>query len=788
MTRKHKLYVLGFALLTLVAPVTYQIDRAAQSLPKLDGEARLPGLSSPVTVEFDHLAIPTVTAQNREDAHRALGLLHARDRLFQMDLMRRKAAGRLAEIFGEKALPLDKKQRAYQFEAAARAVAAQLPEPQRRALDAYAAGVNQHLADAKEFPPEFRALRYRPEPWRPEDSLLVAFGMFQTLGAQEEEDERMLTVMERTLPPDVAAFLTPDSDEYTHALLGGPDSRRPARPVPVGAIAKLIEESGGQKLSLAAVREEPAPVGSNNWAVNGGKTADGRAILADDMHLPLGVPNVWYRARLRYAGLDVSGVTLPGVPLVVVGSNGRIAWGFTNIEGDFLDLVKLDINPANPAEYRAPDGWRRFDTHTETIAVQDGPPVAVELKSTAWGPVSPEPLLGGTVAVRWAALDPVAVNLGLMDLDAAATLESAMAVLNRAGAPPQNALLADERGRIGWTYMGYIPRRKGLDGSVSRSWADGAAGWEGYIPPDELPRLIDPPEGYLATANQRTVGKDYPYVIGHGFANGYRAHRIAERLAAKDQLTERDLLDVQLDTTSEFYEFYRRLALETLEGEADPELADAAESIRQWNGRLDPDSLGIGLLVRWRKDLAQAVFAPLVSRCVKAQPGFAYQWRKQETPLRALLSQRLPDTLPDRRQGDWRTFLLAVLRQSVAGLKREHEGKRLSGLPWGEVNVVRVQHPFSKAMPVAGRLLDMPEVPGACNGFCVKVLHGVHGGSERLVVSPGHPGDGILHMPGGQSGHPFSPHYRDQQPAWAAGRPLPFLPGEVAHTLRLQAK
>ncbi|MGZ8219670.1 penicillin acylase family protein [Methylomagnum sp.] len=785
MTRKHTLYVLGFALLALIAPVTYQIDRAAQSLPKLDGEARLPGLAAPVAVEFDNLAIPTVTAQNREDAHRALGLLHARDRLFQMDLMRRKSAGRLAEIFGAKALPVDQTQRAYQFEPAARAIVAHLPPEQRRALDAYTAGINQHITTAKEVPPEFRALHYRPEPWRPEDSLLVALGMFQTLGAQEEQDERMLTVMARTLPPEVVAFLTPDSDEYTRALLGGPDSRRPAQPVPAQAITQLIGESDGQRLSLAAVREEPAPIGSNNWAVNATKTADGRAIVADDMHLPLGVPNVWYRARLNYAGLDVSGVTLPGVPLIVVGSNGHVAWGFTNIEGDYLDLVKLDINPANPAEYRAPDGWRRFETHAETIAVKDGSPVTAEVKSTVWGPVSPEPLLGEAVALHWAALDPQAVNLGLMDMDAAATLETAMAVLNRAGTPPQNALLADERGRIGWTYMGFIPRRTGLDGSVSRSWADGAADWNGYIPPDELPRLIDPPEGYLATANNRTLGKAYPYVVGHGFANGYRAHRIGERLAAKAKLTEQDLLDVQLDTTSEFYEFYRRLALEILAGETDPELADAAEAIQHWNGKLDPDSLGVGLLVRWRGDLAKAVFAPLVSRCAQAEPGFAYQWRKQETPLRALLSQRLPDTLPDRRQGDWRTFLRATLRQSVAELQREHEGARLSGLPWGKVNVVRVQHPFSRAVPVAGWLLDMPETPGACNGFCVKVLHGLHGGSERLVVSPNHPGDGILHMPGGQSGHPFSPHYRDQQPAWVAGKPLPFLPGKAEHKLSL---
>ena len=788
MTPKRILYVLGFALLALVAPLAYQIDRAARSLPALDGPARLKGLSAPATVEFDRLAVPSVDAPNRADAYRILGYLHARDRLFQMDLMRRKAAGRLAEVFGAKAMPVDRAQRIFQFQRAAEIIVARLPAEQRAVLTAYTAGINAHLENAPEVPPEFRLLHYRPEPWRPEDSLLVALGMFQTL-TDQERDERMLTAMDRLLPPEVTAFLTPDTDEYTHVLLGGDESRRPARPVPAEAIARLIGEAKGSTFSLASVQPEPVSLGSNNWAVNGSKTADGRAILADDMHLPLGVPNIWYRVRLRYAGLELSGVTLPGVPVVVAGGNGHVAWGFTNVDGDYLDLVKLEVNPAEPAEYRTPEGWRRFEIRRETIAAKDGPPAAIELKGTIWGPVSPEPLLGESVAIHWTALSPEAVNLGLMDMDRADSLERALAVLNRAGAPPQNAVLADEKGRIAWTYMGFFPRRFGFDGSVSRSWADGRAGWDGFIPPEELPRVIDPQEGFLATANNRTLGKGYPYVIGHGFSYGYRAYRIRQQLGATDKLTERDLLALQLDTASEFYEFYRRLALELLADDSargDSVLADAERAIRRWNGRLDPDSLGIGLLVRWRKDLAQAVFAPLVSRCAVAMPDFAYQWREQETPLRALLTERLPETLPDPRQSDWTGFLRASLRQSIAGLKIEQGVARLEDLPWGRINAVRVRHPFSRAVPAAGWLLDMPEIAGACNGFCLRVLHGVHGASERLVVSPAHPEDGILHMPGGQSGHPLSPHYRDQQRAWMDGTPLPFLPGKAEHKLQLE--
>lgn len=787
MTLRRLLYVLGFVFLALIAPIAYQVDRAAQSLPVLDGEAKLPGLAAPAAVEFDGLAIPTVDAQSREDAYRILGLLHARDRLFQMDLMRRKSAGRLAEILGERALPVDRAQRMYQFQKVAESIVGQLPSEQQAALKAYTDGVNAHIKSAQEFPPEFRFLHYRPEDWRPEDSLLVALGMFQTLSDQER-DERMLTAMDRLLPPEVTAFLTPDTDEYTQTLLGGDESRRPPRPVPAESIAKLVDEARGRSLKLSSVEPEPMSIGSNNWAVNGTKTADGRAMIADDMHLPLGIPNVWYRARLRYAGREISGVTLPGVPVVVVGSNARVAWGFTNVDGDFLDLVKLEINPADPSEYRTPDGWRRFETRTEAIRVKDGEPAEVALKSTVWGPVSPETLGGEPVALRWTALDPKAVNLGLLDMDGANTLETAMAVLNRAGAPPQNVVLADDRGRIGWTYMGFFPNRKGLDGSVSLSWADGRAGWEGYIPPEALPRLIDPPGGYIATANNRLLGKGYPYAIGHSFSHGYRAYRIRQQLAAKNPLTEADLLALQLDTTSEFYEFYRRLALALLEHETarkDPVLVEAELVIRQWNGRLDPDSRGIGLLVRWRKDLAEAVFAPLVNRCTEQVPDFSYRWREQETPLRALLSERIPQTLPDRRYADWQNFLLAALKQSIVDLQRENGATRIGDLTWGRVNTVRIRHPFSRAAEPAGWVLDMPETPGACNSFCLKVLHDIHGASERLVVSPGHPEDGILHMPGGQSGHPFSPHYRDQQGAWMEGRPLPFLPGKTEHRLKL---
>jgi len=787
MRTRHRLYVAGFFLLLAVAPIAYQIDRAAQSLPALDGEFPLAGLSQPARIEFDGLAVPMVHAATREDAYRVLGYLHARDRLFQMDLQRRKSAGRLAEIWGETALNLDRKQRLYRFAEAAAAALAHLIPAERAVLTAYAEGVNAVIAGAREFPPEFRLLHYRPEPWQPSDSLLVAATMFQTLTGQEADD-RMLTVMRECLPESVTAFLTPDTDDYQHTLVGGPDSWRPARPVPVEDIARLIGESGQSGVDAAWVNPEATNLGSNNWAVSGAKSLDGRAMIANDMHLSLGVPNVWYRAHLRYAGRQLSGVTLPGLPLVVVGSNAHVAWGFTNLNADVQDLVRLELKPDDPDRYRTAEGWRPFDVITETIAVRDAAPHQLRLRGTIWGPVLENTLLDSPVALRWSALDPAAVNLRLLDMDSAATLEDAMFTLNRFGAPPQNAVIADEQGHIGWTLTGFLPRRRGLDGSRAENWSAGDKGWEGYLEPDQMPRLIDPPEGFIATANQRVTGRNGSPLIGHNFAHGYRAFRIRQRLAEQSRLRESDLNAIQQDTVSEFYEYYRRLALSVLASatwSTEPELAEIEAAVREWDGRMEPESVGIVLLVSWRASLAKAILKPLLHRCKQADPAFTYQWREMETPLRALLRQGVPSLLRQNGQ-QWSDFLLATLRQAASDIKHDHEVDDLRQMTWGRANIVRIQHPISRAASWAGLILDMPAVPGACNSNCVKVLYDRSGATERLVVSPSHMADGLLEMPGGQSGHPLSNHFRDQQTAWETDHMQNFLPGPPEHHLVLK--
>ncbi|MGZ8172172.1 MULTISPECIES: penicillin acylase family protein [Methylobacter] len=762
-----------------------------RSMPQLDGTVQLDRLTAEVRVQTDAHGMPVINAANRVDAVRALGYVTARDRLFQMELMRRKSAGRLAEIFGDMALDSDIKARTYGFHREAKAILAKLPPAHQQYLQSYADGVNRYMAESGKLPFEFTVLGYQPGPWTPEDSLLVVLGMCENLTAGEERGERMLSVMEKTLPDAAMRFLTPDTDFYTEQLQKQAESLRPAQVIPVEALATALAHPSSDKTPLAQlVQQSDLMVGSNAWAVGGKKTWDGRAILANDMHLGISVPNTWYRIELNYGAVHAAGLTLPGTPLLIAGSNRHIAWGATNLSGDFLDLVRLEINPANPDQYRAGEQWQRFDEYPETIIVKGSAAKQIVVKQTRWGPVANQALLDQPVAIHWTALDADAFNLNLFDLEQGETLEQAVTIVNSSGGPQLNILLADDKGSIAWTVMGKIPKRFGNDGLVSRSWADGRVGWNGYVEPEDLPRVIDPPEGILASANDRRFGKNYPYVIGHQFGNGYRAYRITRQLTQMPRIGEWAMFDLQLDTESEFYVFYQQLALNSLTKEAvaaQPDLAEVRDYLLAWNGRADIGSLGFALLVEFRKQLIEAVFTPLLSASRDADKNFSYSWTYIDTPLQALLNEKPPRALPDTAHyRNWDDFILGQLKHGLQQVQAQHPGVALMELNWGEQNKVKQSHPFSKALPILSDLLDMPSeaLPGC--GFCVRAAGPGFGASERLVVSPGHFEDAILHMPGGQSGQPLSPYYRDQQDYWLKGLSMPLTAGKPEHMLLLQ--
>ncbi len=556
--------------------------------------------------------------------------------------------------------------------------------------------------------------------------------------------------------------------------MGGTGSRRFSQASPVQAWAALPDVEG--HLALNRVDAENVVAGSNNWVVAGTKTTDGRAIVANDMHLGLGVPNVWYRAELKYQDRHIYGVTLPGVPAVVVGGNDDVSWGFTNVTADLVDLIRLELAPDNPNTYRTPQGWREFDRHAETIHVKEAADIEITLQDTVWGPVSDQPLLGQPVVIKWTALERHAVDLGLMDMDSAHTTQQAMTILNHAGGPPQNVVFADREGHIGWTYMGRFPNRIGFDGLASRSWADGSLAWQGYIPPEELPRLIDPAEGFIVTANNRTLGSEYPHVIAHNWALGYRAHRIAELLRDRQGLTEQDLLAIQLDTRAGVLDFYQRLALAELRDidNKDDDLQEAKRTLQAWDGHMQTSSIGAAFLNEFRSRLAEEVFAKVVAACRMHDPDFHYAWREMETPLRLLLTQRPKGMLSARYHDNWQQMILETIRQSALELHRQYPETHLAQLTWGQTHAIALQHPFSKVASFLGNVLDMPTFASdGCASVCVKVMADGHGASERLVLSPSHPENAIFHMPGGQSGHPLSQHYRDQQQFWQDGIAAP---------------
>ncbi len=561
------------------------------------------------------------------------------------------------------------------------------------------------------------------------------------------------------------------------------------------------------------VRAPESAIGSNAWVAGGGRTADGRALLANDMHLKLGLPNIWYRAQLQYGGRSGIGVTLPGVPGIIAGSNGKVAWGFTNAYADLLDLVRLEINPAKASEYRTAQGWRAFGSRRERIEVRGAPAVEFAVRTTLWGPVSEQSLLNQEVAIHWTALDPAAVDLTLLDMDEPQSVDEALALLNRAGMPPQNAVVADSDGHIGWTYSGHIPKRRANDGSISHSWADETQAWDGYLAPEELPRLIDPPEGFIATANNRRVGTGYPHAIGRAYAGGYRMHRISEVLSTKTAVGEADMLALQLDTQADFYQFYQRVALEALDRIApggdprccrggfetrpyrdqglrrgEPHWQDLRETLQAWNGRADRDSLGLALLRRFRARLMSAVFGPLTRAARARDPAFVYEWRFSDAPLQALLREQPAALLPLVAPGsDWNSLIAAQLEAAARELRQEYQTE-LRQLRWGQINRWAVSHPLTKAIAWLGPWLNMPEreIPGC--GMCVRVFFTGEAASERLVVAPGHEQDGIFQMPGGQSGNPFSEYYGDQQLAWVEGVAAPLLPGPARHRLILNPR
>ena len=798
--RRHPLARVAVAAWILVLATALAVGiwawaRLCASLPALDGERKVAGLAGPVTVERDALGIPTIRAASRLDAVRALGFVHAQDRLFQMDLLRRASAGELSALLGPSTLESDRVLRVHRLRRTAETAVEQARPGERAALAAYCQGVNAGMAALGAPPWEYLVLRQPPRPWREADTVLVLLSMFVTLQDSDGGAERRQGLMYDLLPAELAAFVSSRGTEWDAALDG---SYFPLAPIPGPEVLDLrTRPAAVQADHRVATAEDPDDLmpGSNNWAVAASRSRHGGAMVSNDMHLGLGVPTIWYRALLEWPEPSVPGgrrrlvgVTLPGTPALVAGSNGRVAWGFTNAQIDTGDVVVLEPAPGDPTAYLTPQGPRRLEAEAETIEVSRAAPVRVEIEQSVWGPVVGTDHQGRRLAFHWVAHEPEAVNLGLSSVADASDLEEALALANRAGIPAQNFICADSSGRIGWTVAGRIPRRVGFDGSRPQSWADGTRRWEGWYEPAEVPHILDPAEALLWTANNRVVGGASLSLVGDGgYDLGARAGQIRDRLRELEAASERDLLAVQLDDRALFLERWYRLSLDILGPAACAGNRSRSELRRvletTWTGHASVDSVAYRLVRELRVEVAQRALQPLVAACARAGENFPVLRLPQvEGPLWRLLAERPPHLLAPE-YADWDALVLASL-DAVAARAVEASGS-LAAHTWGRRNTVRIRHPLGRALGPLSALLDLPllQLPG--DSHMPRVQGPSFGASERFVVSPGREACGLFHMPGGQSGHPLSPFYRLGYRGWVEGEPTPFLPGPAKHLLAL---
>ena len=786
--RRLVLILSGLLLIALIAAgwVYFQMSG---SLAQLDGQARVAGLGAAVEVERDALGVPTIKGSSRIDVARSLGWLHGQERFFQMDLLRRRAAGELAELFGPKAIEADKKARLHGFRRNAQENLARLTPTERELIEAYAEGVNvgREALDKASF--EYALLRTEPRKWLAEDSILVVFAMAMELH-EVGTYERSLSVLRLMYGPTIAEFFAP---LYTDADAALDDSRAEAIPAVPSAEAIDLRQVVEATETETVLRPDPVRSGSNSFALSGEHTASGVPLLANDMHLFLRAPNTWYRASLEWTdetatAHKVTGVTLPGIPLMVAGSNGKIAWGFTNAYADTGDVVVIEPNVISRSFYKLGDELVRFETREERIKVRGKEPVDFVVTLTRWGPIIGEGDKTRPLAYRWTAHLPDAVNLSLMGLETATNVAEALPIAQGAGMPAQNILVVDQQGDMAWSIAGQLPRRVGYDGRfpVSRTYGDRY--WDGVLATDEKPVLINPASGRLWTANNRIMGGDMLNLLGDGgYDKPARAARIRDRLFAMENATPVDLLALQLDDHAPSLDRWHELLLATLTPavvDADRTLAKLRERLADWDSRARIDSASYPLVKYFRGQVAQRVFDPLFVYSVLKFEGFNWQHFQYEQPLWTLLEQK-PLHLLSSEYDSWEALLIASAHGVVEQL--DDEGTSVSRVTWGKLNRAKISHPMARIFPdwLTG-WLSMPNdaLPGDVNTPRVQTPR--FGASERMVVAPGREEEGLFHMPTGQSGNPLSPFFRAGHEAWVQGDPTPFLPGATEHTLILQ--
>jgi len=748
------------------------------SLAQLEGEKIVPGLIAPVSIGRDANGTVTINAENDLDMARALGFVHAQERFFEMDLMRRRAAGELAELFGKTALQHDINMRKHRLRSRTHQHLDIALGDKRNVAESYTDGVNAGLAALSVRPWPYVILRQKPRPWELEDTVLVGLAMYTDLQDAENSQELALARIREVIPEALYTLITHDGSQWDAPLLGSTRGN---------ALLPTADQLDLRKLSINSINDElitsdtdNAAVGSNNFAVSGALTIDGRAIIADDMHLSLRAPNIWFRARLRYADkaapegkVDINGFTLPGIPAVIVGSNTHIAWGFTNSYIDTADFVRLPetTETDNP-----------LSVYQETINIAGQNAHNLSIQETDWGPLWQEK---ERLALRWVAHLPGAINLNLADMATASNIEAAFAVADKAGLPAQNLVIADNSGRIAWRLIGARPDRS--ENCLSFGIIDLQDETNQRCLPwsltfNQAPALIDPLSQRLWTANARVLDDKALEAVGDGgYDLGARARQIRDGLFAREQFNETGLLAIQLDDRALLMQRWWQLLRDTVIDSDKPELQRLEALSRRWDGHASIDSVSYRLARDFRSITLNTLKTRLLAPAKQAlgQAFILPPLAQFEGVAWPLLEQRPPHLLPAGFQ-TWDELLNKSAQQLADNLIDDRD------LTWGKQNTAAICHPLMRALPDAARpWLCMPPDPLPGDHTMPRVQSPTLGASQRMVVAPGHEIDGIIHMPGGQSGHFMSPFWGSGHDDWVQGKPTPFLPGETQYQLVL---
>jgi penicillin amidase len=732
------------------------------SLPQTNGRILLNGPKAAINIQRDDAGVPTIVAQTEDDAAFGLGFVHAQDRLFQMELMRRYAAGRLSEIFGSAALPIDKQMRVLGLY---RAAEQEIPLPSaavNRALSAYAAGVNAFLTGhSGALPLEFLLLRFSPEPWREADSLawgkLIAL---QVSGNYRGELQR--ADMARTISPSDLAFLYP----------GYPKGA----PVTLTSMVPVYERLALGRL-LAVLPPIAGPrYASNNWVVDGKHSLSGKPLLANDPHLDFGAPGPWYLTRLKTPESDIAGATAAGAPLMVIGHNRHIAWGFTTTTADVEDLFVEKIDPTDPGRYLTPAGSAAFARRDERIVVRGAAPVDFTVRATRHGPVLSDVLPKGTSDPGYVlALSATFLLPG--DRSAQALWEAShagdWASFKRAWrnfvGPVQNIVYGDDSGEIGFLAPGLVPIRKKGEGWMPAPGWTGEYDWDSFVPFDKLPNSINPPSGRLVSANNKIVPDNYPYFISRDWDLPDRAERINALLDATPLQTPATSAKIQTDRLSLMAA--RLVPLMTRIAPTEPASIKAIDILRHWDFRMERDEAAPLIFTAWLREFAHAV---LVGRFGKAEAGY---WDLRPEVMQAVLSQR-PDWCGSPNRPPTETCAARLEQSLTAALVelRGAYGDDMANWQWGQAHLAVFANPVLSRLPVLGGWFD----PSISTGGAMDtvdhapslVRNDAHpfqqsfGASLRIITDLAAPDDSRMIVTPGQSGNPLSGHFADLLGRW----------------------